>query len=105
MLQVGNCSYVVGCVESGGNDRQDRWSSPPQRGNTVYVHGHGISEEIIQRAFAKIGGIANVSMDTNRKSVLQLITSVRLLAVFVFSGWMSLSEPNQFSLFAVANRI
>lgn len=53
--------------KSGGSgDRLDRWTSPPQRGNTVYVHGHGVSEEIIRRAFAKIGGILNISMDTNR---------------------------------------
>ena len=64
---------MVGCSESGGGDRQDRWSSPPQRGNTVYVHGHGVSEKILQRAFAKIGGIVNISMDTDRKLVLELI--------------------------------
>lgn len=52
--------------KSGAGDRPDRWSSPPQRGNTVYAHGHGVTEEILQRAFAKIGGIVNVSMDINR---------------------------------------
>jgi len=69
---------MVGCSESGGGDRLDRWSSPPQRGNTVYVHGHGVSEEILRRAFAKIGGILNISMDTNRKWVLQLIKAASL---------------------------
>jgi len=61
---------VVFHSELGGSDRQDRWSSPPQRGNTVYVHGHGVSEDVLQRAFAKIGGIVNISMDPHRKLVL-----------------------------------
>lgn len=64
--------------KSGGGDRQDRWSSPPQRGNTVYVHGHGVSEEILQRAFAKIGGIVNISMDTNRNCGFVMFETVEL---------------------------
>lgn len=51
--------------KSGGGDRLDRKTAAPQRGNTVYVHGHSVSEETLRRAFAKIGGILNISMDRN----------------------------------------
>jgi len=69
---------VVGRSESGGGDRQDRWSSPPARGNTVYVHGHGVSEDVLQRAFAKIGGIVNINMDALRKLVALSLTVMLL---------------------------
>jgi len=63
LLGVESSRDVVGCTESGSGDRLDRKTAAPQRGNTVYVHGHGVSEETLRRAFTKIGGILNISMD------------------------------------------
>ncbi|XP_070582153.1 negative elongation factor E-like [Ptychodera flava] len=43
------------------DDRRER-----KKGNTVYVHGLGITEQICQQAFSRIGKIVNINMERDR---------------------------------------
>jgi len=36
-------------------------------GNTVYVHGLGVTEEILRKTFSNFGTIVNISMEKERK--------------------------------------
>ncbi|XP_052789968.1 negative elongation factor E-like [Mya arenaria] len=38
----------------------------PKKGNTVYVHGMGVSEETLRKTFSNFGKIVNVSMEKER---------------------------------------
>ncbi|KAG2469132.1 HMR1 protein, partial [Polypterus senegalus] len=40
---------------------------PPRKGNTLYVHGAGMSEESLRSAFSAHGNIIDLSMDSPRK--------------------------------------
>ncbi|CAH1785654.1 unnamed protein product [Owenia fusiformis] len=45
-------------------DRErDRERELPKSGHTIYIHGHGITDEILQKAFGNIGKIINVTME------------------------------------------
>ena len=50
-------------------DRGDR-EPLPKKGNTVYVYGHNVTEEILRKAFSNFGTIVNISMETERQYVL-----------------------------------
>ncbi|XP_071801819.1 negative elongation factor E-like isoform X2 [Asterias amurensis] len=41
-------------------------SQERKRGNTVYVHGRGISHELCDKAFKKFGTIANINMEQEK---------------------------------------
>ena len=41
-------------------------------GNTVYVHGHRVTEELLRKAFSNFGSIVNISMEKERKYVCTL---------------------------------
>ncbi|XP_060594827.1 negative elongation factor E-like [Ruditapes philippinarum] len=52
-------------------DRRERPDRPdreplPKKGNTVYVHGHGVNEELLRKAFHNFGNIVNISMEKER---------------------------------------
>lgn len=38
----------------------------PKQGNTVYVHGYNITEDILRNAFSTFGNILNISMEVDR---------------------------------------
>ena len=46
-------------------DRRDR--DPPTKGNTVYVHGVGVTEEILKKAFSNFGNIININIERERQ--------------------------------------
>lgn len=46
-------------------DREDRRETP-KKGNTIYVYGHGVTEELLRKAFATFGTIVNISMELDR---------------------------------------
>lgn len=49
-------------------ERRD-WSDRepyPKKGNTVYVHGHGITEDLLRKAFHNFGNIVNISLEKER---------------------------------------
>ena len=50
-----------------GERRFDRSREPPKKGNTVYVFGLGITEEILSRVFSKIGKVLNIHMEKEKK--------------------------------------
>ena len=52
-------------LSSGIEERKER--EPPTRGNTIYIHGHGISEETIRRTFSNFGNIIHVNMEKEKK--------------------------------------
>ncbi|OWF37470.1 negative elongation factor E-like [Mizuhopecten yessoensis] len=47
-------------------ERDIRVKEPPPRGNTIYVHGHGVSEEILRKAFSNLGNVVNVNMEKDK---------------------------------------
>lgn len=52
----------------GDRDRRD-WVERepfPRRGNTVYVHGHGVTEELLRKAFHNFGNIVNISLEKEK---------------------------------------
>lgn len=55
-------------VDDRGWDRERHSSErrEPRRGNTIYVNGSGITDEILQTAFSSIGPVLNVTMERAR---------------------------------------
>ena len=51
-------------------EREPRERDPPKRGNTVYVNGHGITEELLRKAFSNFGSIVNITMEGEKKLVV-----------------------------------
>ncbi|XP_015920176.1 negative elongation factor E [Parasteatoda tepidariorum] len=47
---------------------RDRDGRPerPRQGNTVYVRGYGVTQEILQKTFEPIGNIINISMEMDK---------------------------------------
>ena len=40
--------------------------SKPRVGHTVYVYGHGISEDLLRTTFTQFGQIVNISMEVEK---------------------------------------
>ena len=47
--------------------RRDRELEPPKRGHTVYIFGHGMTEEMVRKSFSNIGKIVNLSMEPEKR--------------------------------------
>lgn len=47
-----------------------RKNDKPRQGNTIYVFGYQITEELLKNAFNPIGKIVNISMEVEKVSVL-----------------------------------
>lgn len=52
--------------EERGRDHTRRDREPPEKGNTIYVYGHGITEDILNKAFGKLGTVINISTEKER---------------------------------------
>jgi negative elongation factor E len=52
-------------VERDREERKER--DPPKRGNTIYIHGLGITEDIIRRTFSNFGNIVHINMEKEKK--------------------------------------
>ncbi|XP_046376272.1 negative elongation factor E-like [Haliotis rufescens] len=48
------------------DERRDREREPPKKGRTIYIHGHGISEELLRKAGSNFGNVVNITMETDR---------------------------------------
>ncbi|XP_041369006.1 negative elongation factor E-like [Gigantopelta aegis] len=46
-------------------DRPDR-REPPKKGNTIYVRGHRITEELLRKAASNFGVVLNISMERDK---------------------------------------
>ena len=42
-------------------------NDPPKKGNTVYVYGLGVNEDIIRKPFSSIGKIVHISMEMDKR--------------------------------------
>lgn len=51
--------------ETGGGGRPEQ--AKPRQGNTIYVYGYKITEDILKTAFQPFGKIVNVSMEIEKK--------------------------------------
>ena len=58
--------YVLLILLGFDHDREDRRDNP-KKGNTIYVHGHGVTEELLRKAFSTFGTIVNITMELDRK--------------------------------------
>ncbi|XP_061189108.1 negative elongation factor E-like [Saccostrea echinata] len=52
--------------ERNQQERRDRDYDLPKKGNTIYVNGLGITEEILRKAFSNIGTILNINMERDK---------------------------------------
>lgn len=46
---------------------RDGKAERPRQGNTVYIHGYGVTEDILRTGFASFGNIINISMEIDKK--------------------------------------
>ncbi|CAG5119758.1 unnamed protein product [Candidula unifasciata] len=70
-VDLAKCEIYV--VSAGyGNRSYDRpereHREPPKRGNTLYVHGLGINEDMLQKSFSNFGKIVNINMETDKNT-------------------------------------
>ena len=61
--------YLLLWYDGDHGDEEKKDHEPPKRGNTVYIHGHNITEEMIRRTFLNFGKIVNVNMEKDKKLV------------------------------------
>ncbi|KAL8567082.1 hypothetical protein ACOMHN_027509 [Nucella lapillus] len=52
--------------ERGRDDRRDR--EPPSKGQTIYVHGIGVNEDLLKKAFSSFGKILNINTERERNN-------------------------------------
>ena len=51
----------------------------PQQGNTVYVHGENLNEDILRLAFVTFGPVLNITAEPNKKYFpMQFLTIFKL---------------------------
>ncbi|CAD5114880.1 DgyrCDS3913 [Dimorphilus gyrociliatus] len=55
-----------GPSEKPPTERHTKREFTPKRGNTVYVSGHGITEEILRKACSEIGSIININVEPDK---------------------------------------
>ena len=48
-------------------ERRDHNREPPKKGNTIYVRAHGITEEIMRKAFSNVGNILHLTIERAKK--------------------------------------
>ena len=48
-------------------DRREREREPTRKGNTIYVYGENLTEELLKKAFGNIGNVVNVNMEKDKK--------------------------------------
>lgn len=53
--------------ERGLTEKHREKPDKPRQGNTIYVHGHKITEEFLKKHFSVIGNIVNISMEIEKK--------------------------------------
>ncbi|XP_005106068.1 negative elongation factor E [Aplysia californica] len=62
-----NETFVSAGYGNRSYDRPEReHRDPPKKGNTIYVHGVGITEDMLKKSFSNFGKIVNISMETER---------------------------------------
>ena len=67
VLMVNYC-YLLTAGERGRDfERSDHDREAPKKGNTVYVRGHGLTEEMLRKAFNSVGEILNLTTERNKK--------------------------------------
>lgn len=72
--------------ERAQQERRDRDYDLPKKGNTIYVNGLGITEEILRKAFSNIGTILNINMERDKQYVF--FYKVFMLFLFmIVRGW------------------
>lgn len=59
--------------ERSQQERRDRDYDLPKKGNTIYVNGLDITEEILRKAFSNIGSILNINMERDKQLVFSLL--------------------------------
>ncbi|BFZ20831.1 hypothetical protein BsWGS_23870 [Bradybaena similaris] len=64
-----NESFVSAGYGNRSYDRPEReHREPPKRGNTLYVHGIGINEDMLRKSFSNFGKIVNINMEMDKST-------------------------------------
>ncbi|RUS80413.1 hypothetical protein EGW08_011825 [Elysia chlorotica] len=59
-------SFVSAGYGNRSYDRPER--EPPKKGNTIFVHGFGITEDMMKKSFSNFGKIINIKMEKERNN-------------------------------------
>ncbi|KAK3768443.1 hypothetical protein RRG08_053435 [Elysia crispata] len=59
-------SFVSAGYGNRSYDRPER--EPPKKGNTIFVHGYGITEDMMRKSFSNFGKIINIKMEKERNN-------------------------------------
>lgn len=51
---------------SGGQGSRGSWSEEPKKGNTIFVHGIGLTEKILQESFTQFGKVQRVNFEKEK---------------------------------------
>lgn len=67
-LKKGLYESFVSQRDRGPREREGRPERPerPKQGNTIYVHGFGVTDEILRNGFTSFGNIFNISMEVDK---------------------------------------
>ncbi|CAL1526522.1 unnamed protein product [Lymnaea stagnalis] len=72
-----NESFVSAGFGKRSYDRPERdHREPPKKGPTVYVHGEGITEDMLKKSFSNFGEILNINMEPEKNSAFVTFQSV-----------------------------
>uniref|UniRef100_A0A0B6ZTN5 Negative elongation factor E n=1 Tax=Arion vulgaris TaxID=1028688 RepID=A0A0B6ZTN5_9EUPU len=62
-------SFVSAGYGNRSYDKPEReHREPPKKGNTLYVNGIGINEDLIRKSFSNFGKIVNINMETDKNT-------------------------------------
>lgn len=73
-----------GLSNDGSESTSSLKTDKPRQGNTVYVFGYQITEELLKNAFNPLGKIVNISMEVEKVCFIQLQDKI-ILKSFFFS--------------------
>ncbi|XP_043204843.1 negative elongation factor E-like isoform X2 [Amphibalanus amphitrite] len=59
-------SFISARDKEERSSSRDVASDKPRQGNTVYVRGYGVTEQLLRRSFQKFGAIVNISMEIEK---------------------------------------
>lgn len=69
-----NFIIFIFLIVTGSYDRPEReHREPPKKGNTIYIHGIRINEDLVRSVFTNFGKIIRIRMETEKKWVLFML--------------------------------
>ncbi|GAB6021885.1 hypothetical protein CHUAL_006051 [Chamberlinius hualienensis] len=61
-----NTATTSTTASTNNNNNSNTTTTTTRQGNTIYVHGYGVTETILRNSFTSFGNIINISMETDK---------------------------------------